>query len=277
MRQTRDEGRRLAGRVIALDAATRHIVVQTRGGDAGETVNVDASSVARFLRFAPDSARTADAAPGSFSDLKIGDLLRATGERGTDTSQFKADEIISGSFARVVGNISAVDTSRGVVSVKNTQTGQTFEVLVGRRTTLRRVTPEFERAVTERVERASQRAQQRASGQAGQTQAGGVARSGETDGQRRGTGLQQMFESLPAVTVADLRKGDAVVATVTQGADSSRVTAVTLVTGGAEFLRRLQELQRGSDGARGMSPGLPGDVIGNGTGGNQQQQQTPPQ
>jgi hypothetical protein len=74
-----------------------------------------------------------------------------------------------------------------------------------------------------------------------------------------------MFESLPAVTVADLKKGDAVVVTATPGADASRATAVTLVTGGADFLRRLQQLQRGTEGnPRRMSPGLPSDVLGGG-------------
>ncbi|MBC7932871.1 MAG: hypothetical protein H7Z38_20100 [Rubrivivax sp.] len=73
-----------------------------------------------------------------------------------------------------------------------------------------------------------------------------------------------MFENLPVVALADLKKGDAVVVTATTGADDSHVTAISLVTGEADFMRRLQ---RGTDGApRGMSPGLPGDVLGGGTG-----------
>jgi hypothetical protein len=76
-----------------------------------------------------------------------------------------------------------------------------------------------------------------------------------------------MFESLPAAAVADIRKGDAVVVTATPGADASRATAITLVTGGVDFLRRLQQLQRGTEGnPRRMSPGLPSDVLGGGLG-----------
>jgi hypothetical protein len=87
------------------------------------------------------------------------------------------------------------------------------------------------------------------------------------DGARRAS-LQQMFESLPAVSVADLKKGDAVVVTATTGADASRATAVTLVTGGADFFRRLRQLQRGTEGnPRRMSPGLPSEVLGGGLGG----------
>jgi hypothetical protein len=81
-----------------------------------------------------------------------------------------------------------------------------------------------------------------------------------------------MFESLPAITTADLKKGDAVVVTGTPGADASRVTVISLVTGTADFLRSMQQFPRG-DGPRGMSPGLPGDVIGGGQGGTRE----PPQ
>lgn len=76
-----------------------------------------------------------------------------------------------------------------------------------------------------------------------------------------------MFDSLPAVTLAELKKGDAVVVTVTPGADASRATVVSLVTGPAETIRAMQQFQRGGEGQRGPnSPGLPGDVIGGGQG-----------
>ncbi len=77
-----------------------------------------------------------------------------------------------------------------------------------------------------------------------------------------------MFESLPAVTLAELKKGDSVMVTATPGADASSLTAVSIVTGDADFFRRMQ--QGGQRGQRGMSPGLPGDVIGGGTGGNRE-------
>lgn len=76
-----------------------------------------------------------------------------------------------------------------------------------------------------------------------------------------------MFENLPALTIAELKKGDAVMITGTAGADASRVTAATLITGDAEIMQRLQRFQRGRGGQRdNMSPGLPGDVVGGGTG-----------
>jgi hypothetical protein len=282
----RDDARRLLGRVAAIDSAKKQIVVETRGRGGPEAVTVDASGAVRFLRFAPDSLRTSDAQPSSFADIRVGDTIRATGERSADGARFVPEEVITASLVRVVGIISSVDAARGELTVRNEQTRQTLTVSVGQRTTLKRVTPEFERTVEERVERARASEQSttgETSARAARANTNAVAsRAGE--GARRAS-LQQMFESLPAVTVDDLKKGDAVVVTATPGADPSRATAATLVTGGADFLRRLQQLQRGTEGnPRRMSPGLPSDVLGGGLGnggangnGNSNGNNTPPE
>ncbi|HJQ31709.1 MAG TPA: hypothetical protein VJ866_06015, partial [Pyrinomonadaceae bacterium] len=96
---------------------------------------------------------------------------------------------------------------------------------------------------------------------------------GDGNGPRRGGGFggpggggNNMFDSLPAVTLADLKKGDAVVVTVTPGADNSHATVVSLLTGTPEVIRAMQQFQGGGGDRRGMSPGLPGDVIGGGQG-----------
>lgn len=294
--QGRDDGRRLLGRVVSVDASKRLIVVQTRGREgAADTVNVDVSSAARVLHYAPDSSRVADAQPATFADIRVGDQLRATGERAPEGASFHAEEIIAGSFTRVTGQIVSVDAARNELTLKNEQTGQTFRVQVGQRTTLRRVTPEFIKTLEER---AAQREARRAEGggqsgddnarggrrregegregvarEGGRAEGGGrEGRGGRARGGWRGGGFGgggNMFDNLPAVTLAELKKGDGVMVTATPGADASTVTAVSIVSGDAEFMRRMQ--QRGGEGRqRGMSPGLPGDVIGGGTGGNRE-------
>ena len=293
--QGRDDGRRLLGRVVSVDASKKLIVVQARGREgAAETVNVDASSAARVLHYAPDSSRVADAQPATFADIRVGDQLRATGERAPEGATFRAEEIIAGSFARVAGQIVSVDAANNELTLKNEQTGQTFRVHVGQRTTLRRVTPEFIKTVEER---AAQREARRAEGggQPGDNNARGRRREGEgregpareggggregRGGRARGEGGRRgggggfggggnMFDNLPAITLAELKKGDGVMVTATPGADASSVTAVSIVSGDPEFMLRMQ--RRGGEGRqRGMSPGLPGDVIGGGTGGSRE-------
>jgi hypothetical protein len=282
----RDPGRRLNGRVVSVDASKKLIVVQTRGREGQESVTVDASAAARVLRYAPDSMRPADAVAGSLADVRAGENIRATGERSADGATFKAEEVLTGSFARFVGTVASVDAQQNELVVK-TDDGQNVKLAFGARSSLRRITPEFEQTLAkQRAEAEQRRAQRRAERQqqGGQAQGeGGARREGEgaraRQGGQRGEGgprrggpgggnnFQQMFESLPAVTLAELKKGDGVVITVTPGADVSRATVVSLVTGASETIRAMQQFQRGGDGPRGPnSPGLPGDVLGGGQG-----------
>jgi hypothetical protein len=270
--------RRVVGRVTRVDPARREIVVQSRTREGSEDVTITAAGDARFMRFAPDSIRPADARQSTLGELRVGDQLRATGERSGDGTRFAAQEIISGTFARVAGQVASVDAGRGEVTVKSEQTGETFTVNVGRNSVLKRVSAEASEAFEQRrgARREERRAEREAAGgtsegaQRGERRrergARGEGRGGERPrGGGGGGNLLQLLESLPAVTVAELKKGDAVLVTGSTGADASRVTALMLVTGDADFLRRLQ--RRVGDDLRNMSPGLPGTVLGGGTGG----------
>lgn len=281
-----DGRRRLVGRVVALDPAKKTINVQTFGREGVETVTLAAGEGVRLLRYAPDSLRPSDARPATFADLGVGDQVRASGQRTAEGARFVPEEIISGSFTRLAGTVTAAAPDRNEFTLKDEATGQTFTVAAGRNTMLRRATAEFievlERrgqrrgggggrrddpeAQARREERRRQREQQ--GGPRPEGTARGAGREGE--GGRRGGGVrgpQQMFESLPVVTVADLKKGDTVLVTATPGSDAARVTAVALVAGDADFLGRLQRINADP---RNMSPGLPGDVIGGGAGGGRQ-------
>lgn len=285
-------GRRLMGRVASVDAAKKLIVVQTRGGRQGqESVTIDASS-ARALRYAPDSMRPTDAVAATLADVRVGENIRATGERSADGATFKAEEVLTGSFARLVGTVASADAQRGELVVK-TDDGANVKLSFGARSSLHRITPEFEQTLAKQRAEAEQRREQRRAERQQQQQQGGQAQ-GEAAGRREGQGgrrgdgqgrgaeggqrrggfggpgggnFQQMFDNLPAVTLAELKKGDAVVITVTPGADASHATVISLVTGPTETIRAMQQFQRGGDGQRGPnSPGLPGDVLGGGQG-----------
>jgi hypothetical protein len=47
----------------------------------------------------------------------------------------------------------------------------------------------------------------------------------------RGGDMQQMLERLPAIKLEDLKPGDAIIVSSTEGADPGQVTAITLVAG----------------------------------------------
>jgi hypothetical protein len=275
-REREDWRRRgISGRVVSVDAAKRELTIETRAREGVETLTIVAAPGARLRRYAPDSLRPADAVPGAFTDIRTGDQLRALGDRSTDGARLTAEEIITGSVARLSGVVASVDAARGEVTVKDNQTGQNVTVALGGRTILRRVPAEF--AETLRARREERR--ERRAGEAGGRREG-EAREGEPRRERRerregqggerprpaGGGLQQMFESLPVVTIAELKAGDGIVVTGTASSDPSRVTAVSVLTGGTDVLALLQRFGRGQGGRGNMSPGLPGTVMGGGTG-----------
>jgi co-chaperonin GroES (HSP10) len=257
------------GRVVAVDTAQRQLTIETRSREGTETLSVLVPSNVRFRRYAPGSLRPADAVQGSFADIRVGDQARILGNR--DGARLTAEEVISGRIARLNGVVEAVDASRREVTVKDNRTGQTVTVALGANAMLRRISPEF-------AERLRQRGENRRAGGASSTE----GQSGERRRQRRerdaqdgqrgerqragGRGPQGMLENLPAITVADLKKGDAVIVTGTSETDDSHVTAATLITGEAEILQRMQRFQRGEGRPGNMSPGLPGGVVGGGTG-----------
>ena len=273
--------RSINGRITALNPAAKEVTVSVRSREGAQDVLVQISDNVKLLRYAPDSVRREDARPSSFADLKVGDQLRALGERSADGARFTPEEIIAGAFSRTRGTIVETNAARNEVTVKDEQTGKSLVVVVGKNTSVRRIPAEFvEEMARRRQERQERRAAegnspdgqpQQGERRRGENREGGPAGEGER-GQRQwrgggGGGFQRMFENLPAVTISDLKKGDVVMVTGTPvGGDASRVTAITLVTGDPELMKRLQQFQGPGGGQRGMSPGLPGDVVGGGTG-----------
>lgn len=281
--------RSINGRITALNPAAKEVTVSVRSREGAQDVVVPVSDSVKLLRYAPDSVRREDARPSSFADLKVGDQLRALGERSADGTRFTPEEIISGAFTRTRGTVVETNAARGEVTVKDEQTGKNLTVVVGKNTSLRRIPAEFvEEMARRRQERQERRAaegnspdgQQPGERRRGGNREGGPAAEGERGGRQwrggggpggpgglGGGGFQRMFENLPAVTVSDLKKGDVVMVTGTPAVgDASRVTAIMLITGDPELMRRLQQFQGPGAGQRGMSPGLPGDVVGGGTG-----------
>lgn len=290
----REEWRRrgINGRITALNPQTKEITLATRSRDGAGSITLAAGGNVRFLRNAPDSSKLSDATQGSFADLKVGDQVRARGETSADGTRFVPEEIVSGSILRAGGTVTAINAASNELTIKNSQTGQTLTVAIGGKSSLRRIPPEMAATLAQRrVQGGAARNGSANNGPAGngptgaqpaqgaeRAPASGASQRGSADrergegrrGERGGGGgggrnFQEMMDSLPAITLADLKKGDAVFVVGTPGNNSSRATAITLITGDAEFLNRLQQFQgRPNRDGRNASPGLPGDVLGGG-------------
>lgn len=278
------------GRVVAIDANRRELSVEARSPDEVQTITVAAAANARIRRYAPGSLRPADAVAGDFSEIRVGDQVRVLGNR--EELRITAEEIISGTVTRMVGIVESVHAARGEVIVKDSANAKVMAVVLLPNTTIRRVPADFaetfgrgqRRGDGENLtqeQRAARRAARREQGRersrdSGNQGAGAPSGASSNPPRQGGRNPQQIMDAFPVITVADLKKGDAVLVMGTGTTDTSRVMAATLVTGDAELLQRLQ--RRGGGRQESMSPGLPSGLMGGGTGGDVDRPQpaTPP-
>jgi hypothetical protein len=235
--------RGVAGIITALNPETKEITLSVGGrGEAQPLAIAAAAAGVKFRRYAPDSVKFSDARPSAFSELKVGDQLRALGERSADGTRFTPEEIVSGSFRSIGGTITSVDAAANEIKLKDAQSEQTLTVTVSPDSLLRRLPPEFAARMAQRRERN------------GSTPGGeGRRRDRAAGGAGRGADFQEMLERFPAISINDLKPGDMIIVSSTVGAETSRVTAIKLVAGVEELLNSPQRRERRQGGAGGDS------------------------
>lgn len=271
----REEWRRrgVVGTVSALNPETKEITLQVRAlGDAPAITLAAGGSNVKFRRYAPDSVRFIDAVPGTLSEIKVGDQIRAKGEKSADGTRFAAEEIVSGTFRSLRGTVVSVDPPASEIKVKDAVSQQTVTVTISKDSTVRRIPADFAQMMATRGGRRGGRATGEATDGAPRTAGGEGGRrrpegaSGAEMGNRGrmggGPDVQEMLERMPAITVNELKPGEMVVISSTLGADPTRVTAMALVAGVEALMQREQR----RDGTPGASLGLPGGALDIGIG-----------
>lgn len=248
--------RGIVGRIASLNAESKEISLTMRAPTGDHPILISVSDAVTLRRYAPDSVKFSDALPSSFAELKVGDQVRALGDKSADGSRFTPEEIVSGSFRMVGGAITAINPETNEITISNLQTSQPIIIVTKADSLMRRIPPEIAAMIAQR------RAQAGAAGNAAPPPPGaGSGASGQrTPGGRSGD-FDEMLERLPPVTIADLKKGDMIAVSSTTGVDPSRVTAIKLVVG----IEALMTQPQAQGGQRTQSPSmnLPGlDSIG---------------
>jgi len=278
--------RGIVGVVSALNPQTKEITIQTRTAEGPKPVVVAAGGAnVKLTRYAPDSIKFSDRKPSAFEEVKVGDQLRAKGDRSEDGARFTPEEIVTGSFRTSVGTVASVDPAKNEITIKQMQGDQPLTVVVRPDSVLKQVPPE---ALTMMMgggmggpgaggagggERRAGGQGAPAGGQGAGTGQGGGQGTGQGTGQGQGGGvrrmggggdfMQQMLERLPPVTLAELKPGTMVVVSSTVGADPTRVTAIQLVSN----IEPLVAMMSRRPGAGGGAAGLGGAGGAGGAGG----------
>lgn len=263
----RDEWQKsgVGGLVNNVDPTSGLISVTTPSLREKKNVAVHVTKDTVLRRYAPGSVKFDDAKPAPLGEIRPGDQLRARGEKNADGSELTAQEIVSGSFRNISGTISSLDSAQGTITVHDLATKKNVAVKITSESQLRKLPAPVAQRIAQRLNGSSgANGDQAGSGQTSATRSGAAAPtakepaggSGRTPGstaedgpQRdfggrgRGMGpgaggpggggamdLQQMISRMPASTIADLQKGDAVILVGTE-ASGNAVTAITLLAG----------------------------------------------
>jgi Domain of unknown function (DUF5666) len=239
--------RGIGGLVSEVDptAGTVTISVTTLSGSKKVLVQTTKKTVIR--RYSPNSVKFDDARPSKLADVHPGDQVRARGNKNADGTEFAAEEIVSGSFRNIAGTITTVNAADNSLTVMDLLTKKQVVVNVAPDSQLRKLPQMMAQRIAMRLKGQAPEGQPPAGGApsggapanaAAANPPGGAAPGAPSGagayggGAARGGGgdLQQMLTRLPAMTVNDFQKGDAVILVSTEGTDSA-VTAITLVGG----------------------------------------------
>lgn len=264
-KRERDRGewqqRGIAGAVKALDPQAIVIEVEVQGANGPTRVTIRTVKCA-FRRYAPGSVSFADAQPSSFGELRIGDQLRARGERSADGKSFDAEIVVSGSFQTFGAVVTAVDAERNEIQAKTLDKQQPITISLSSKSSLRRIPPQLAAVIAKAVVgRASsdgahsQRSSSSQSAAPAQNQAAAGPQSGSSSAQN----LQRTIDSLPGLALADIKAGDVVAATGTRRGNTD-IAAIKCIAGVDAVLKEINALA-GKRQTVALSAGLPAGVF----------------
>lgn len=250
------------GLVKTVDSETGTITISTNAAGAQKDVAVHTTKQTILRRYAPDSIKFDDAKPAPITEIKPGDQLRARGQRSANGEELAADEIVSGTFRSIAGILVSSDNATGTITVTDLATKQPVTLHVTSDSQLRKLQPFIAQAIAARLKGAPAGGAPGQNGAAGAPSAPkpgagapaggtpgaspggngagmGPGGSGPGGGSAPGSGgqgggrgdFQQMLSRMPAATIPDFVKGDALMIVATEGSANTPSTIITLLGG----------------------------------------------
>src|SRR5258705_12434317 len=89
--------RGVLGIITALKPETKEITITSRTMAGPQALVIPVSDKVELRRYAPDSIKFADASVSKFEELKVGDQLRALGERNPEATSFTPQNVVTDS------------------------------------------------------------------------------------------------------------------------------------------------------------------------------------
>jgi hypothetical protein len=265
--QDRAEWRRrgVSGIVASVNASTQEITVSSRTmAGAPQAVIIPVNAKVMMRRYPPDTIpKYSEAKPSKFEEVKVGDQLRALGDKSTDGSHLTAEEVVFGTFRIAGGIVTAIDTATNQIKINDLQTKKPLTIILKSESVLRRF-PEGGGAMfgggmggpgAGGAATAQGQGQPRpqGAGPGGPPQGSGPGQGGP--GRGGGGNMADLLERLPIISIGDLKVGDTIIMSSLQGSDPTQLTAISLVTG-VEPLLTMMAARQQTGGQTGRPQGV---------------------
>jgi len=236
--------RGILGVITALKPDTKEITISNRTIAGTQAVVIPVSDKTEMRRYAPDSIKFGDAKPSNFTELKVGDQLRALGDRTEDPLRFKPEKVVTGSFRTVGGVVTAIDTATGEIKINELEKKHPLTIVIKNDAVLRRFSAEMGMMGGRGPggpggPGGGAPGATPAAGQAAPARPQGGGPGGPGGGGPGGRNINDMLERLPTISIADVKVGDTIIVSSTQGVDPTRLTAISLVAGADALLAML--------------------------------------
>lgn len=209
--------RGVGGLVKRVDLASGSITLAVGGAGGSKTVVVGTTPKTTFKRYAPESVQWEDATAATLADIHPGDQLRAKGDKNEDGSQIAAEEIVSGTFRNLSGLVTATDPAQGTLTVGDLATRKPVTVRITAGSQMKELPPRFAEGLAMRLR--------------GGTPPLATPQRTDAAGRPRSPDLNQLLARLPALTLGEVRKGEAVMIVSTVGSPLQPPVAITLLGG----------------------------------------------
>ena len=221
--------RGIVGSVKAINNTSKEISLLARSPEGNRPITITTGEGVRYRRYAPESVKFSSARPSSFAELKVGDQVRALGEKSADGSRFTPEEIVSGSFRTLVGTITEVNATTGEIKINDLSTKRPLTIVTKAESLVRRISPELIALLVPKKGQPPPGAQ----GGAAPANTSAPVANKKPD-------VEEELEKLKTLAISELQPGEMVIVTSTIGNDASRLTAIAVLTGVNALVKALQ-------------------------------------
>jgi len=251
--------RGVTGQVAAINPQTKEITVSSRSFTGERKTVLSVKDDAVYRRYAPDSVDYNETKLSSIDEIKVGDSIRALGDKSQDGMTIKAERIVTGSFQTIGGTITAIDAAKNEITITDVQNKKPVIIVVGKNSVLKHFPAEAAQRMTQiqtggitpgqggiRPPRATTTGEP-----LGQT----PNQTGQVGGMRGGN-IDDMLERFPNISIADLKVGDMIAVSSTKNVNANRISAIKLLSGVEPFIKAQQQQATPGRPRRGVDTGL---------------------